>query len=151
MKASILENMGIARGYLSHHKKAIPFDVEALGRALESECPYVVFVLLMGSSREGTVRVGGDLDLALYVQSQLDLKQYSRIADIADWSAPEAFCDIGILNWADPVFRFEALKGRLLFTRSLETYASFFSLTCREYESQLADYERQFRYRRETA
>ena len=61
--------------------------------------------------------------------------------------APGAYCDIGFLNHAEPVYRFEALRGRLLFTRNVETYLRFFSLTCREYESQLADYERQYRYR----
>ena len=55
--------------------------------------------------------------------------------------------EIGFLNDAEPVYRFEALKGRLLFTRDRNEYLSFFALTCREYESQLVDYERQYRYR----
>ena len=59
--------------------------------------------------------------------------------------------DIGILNGAEPIYRFEALKGRLLFCRDEERYLDFFSLTCREYESQIADYERQRRYRLEGA
>ena len=36
-----------------------------------------------------------------------------------------------------------------LFARNAEQYAAFFSLTCREYESQMIDYEKQRRYRRE--
>ena len=32
-----------------------------------------------------------------------------------------------------------------------EKYAAFFSLTCREYESQMFDYERQKKYRREVS
>ncbi len=60
---------------------------------------------------------------------------------------PGIECDIGILNNAEPVYRFEALRGKLLFARDYEAYLKFYSLTCREYESQLADYERQHRYR----
>lgn len=62
---------------------------------------------------------------------------------------PGVECDVGVLNDADPVFRFEALRGQLLFTRDRERYLDVYSLTCREYESQMADYERQHRYRLE--
>ena len=61
---------------------------------------------------------------------------------------PDVRCDIGILNSAEPIYRFEALKGRLLFARDQERYVTFFSKTCREYESQMFDYERQLKYRR---
>ena len=61
--------------------------------------------------------------------------------------APRAEADVGFLNRAEPVYRFEALKGKVLFCRDQETYVKFFSLTCREYESQIADYERQRQYR----
>jgi thiamine monophosphate kinase len=62
---------------------------------------------------------------------------------------PEVRCDAGILNSAEPVYRFEALKGRLLFVHDRVGYAAFYSLTCREYESQMASYERQRLYRQE--
>jgi hypothetical protein len=47
------------------------------------------------------------------------------------------------------VYRFEALKGRLLFARDRDFLAEFHSLTCREYETQMIHYARQRRYRLE--
>jgi hypothetical protein len=43
--------------------------------------------------------------------------------------------------------RFEPLKGRLLFARDMNRFLDAYSLACREYESQMRDYERQARYR----
>lgn len=47
-----------------------------------------------------------------------------------------ATCDLGVLNKAGCIDRFEALKGRLLFCRPrcLEVYADFYTRTCRQYE-----------------
>jgi hypothetical protein len=45
------------------------------------------------------------------------------------------------LNSAEPVYRFEALKGRLLFTRDHDFYIKFFSIASREYESLFASFK----------
>ena len=50
--------------------------------------------------------------------------------------------DLGVLNEKEPVYRFEALKGRLLFTRDLECRLHFYSLTCREYEHWMFHYDK---------
>ena len=51
-----------------------------------------------------------------------------------------ANCDLNILNTASEILRFEVLKGKLLFVRnsSIDNYAKFYSLTCREYEDKMA-------------
>ncbi|TVQ21971.1 MAG: hypothetical protein EA383_16235 [Spirochaetaceae bacterium] len=64
---------------------------------------------------------------------------------------PGVRADIGILNSAGVVYRYESLNGRLLVNRDPEAYAAFFSLTCRMYEEQILHFERQLRYRREAA
>ena len=123
------------------------FSVTALARALKKRCPDIQFALLHGSARDGVVRPGGDVDLAVFVARRPTLATYRRIWDAAAPVVRGAEIDAGILNGTEPVYRFEALKGRLLFTRSRELYCRFFSLACREYESQMASYERQKRYR----
>ena len=123
------------------------FSVTALARALKKGCPDVQFALLHGSARDGVVRPGSDVDLAVYLARRPTLATYSRIWDAAATVVRDAEIDAGVLNGAEPVYRFEALKGRLLFTRSKEVYSGFFSRACREYESQMASYERQKRYR----
>lgn len=123
------------------------FSVTALARAIRRGCPDVVFALLHGSAREGAVRQGSDVDIAVYLTRRPSLATYRRIWDAVATVVHGAETDVGVVNGAEPVFRFEALKGRLLFTRNREAYCAFFSRTCREYESQMVSYERQRRYR----
>ena len=123
------------------------FDIEQLGKTLQDACPDVVFALLHGSAKEGCVSEGSDIDIAMFAAGATTLDLLQRAQNAVASVAPGAEPDIGILNRAEPVYRFEALKGTLLFCREQEAYLKFFSLTCREYESQMADYERQRQYR----
>lgn len=125
------------------------FDIKKLSAQIQKACPQAVFALLHGSAKDGKVNPGSDIDIALYIKGQPSLDLYSNASQAVSEVCPNAEPDIGILNNAEPVYRFEALKGRLLFNNDLETYLHFFSLTCREYESQLADYQRQHKYRLE--
>ncbi len=123
------------------------FDIDKLAQAIQEECPQVCFALLHGSAKDGTVRQGSDIDIALFIEGAPSLEIYQRVSTVVAQLVPTVTCDVGVLNDAEPVYRFEALKGRVLFTRDQEKYLSFFSLTCREYEYQMADYQRQHTYR----
>jgi predicted nucleotidyltransferase len=125
------------------------FDCDQLAEALESTCPEVIFALLHGSAKDGYIKPGSDLDIALWVNGEPSLDIYQRAYDAIGSVAADAEPDVGILNRAEPVYRFEALKGKLLFCRDRDLYVDFFSRTCRAYEFQMADYERQHRYRLE--
>ena len=127
------------------------FDTDKLSNALQTACPDVIFAFLHGSAKDGRVNPGSDVDIALFVDGKATLELYTAAADAVRQICPDAEPDIGILNNTEPIYRFEALKGKLLFSRDMETYLSFFSLTCREYESQIADYQRQHKYRVEAA
>jgi predicted nucleotidyltransferase len=127
------------------------FDPNVLAGALEVALPDAVFGFLMGSAAGGTVAESSDLDLAFYLNGRPSIEFYRRVSEAVRELLPGVTCDTGVLNFAEPVYRFEALKGRLLFTRDEERYVEFFSRTCREYESQMFDYERQLRYRLEAA
>jgi predicted nucleotidyltransferase len=123
------------------------FDIHKLAYLLEERCPQICFALLHGSAKDGQVKDGSDMDVALLIDGKPTLQLYETVSQCVEAVAPGVQCDIGILNKAEPVYRFEALRGRLLFFRSGEQYLFFFSVTCREYESQVADYQRQQRYR----
>ncbi|MBN1556401.1 MAG: nucleotidyltransferase domain-containing protein [Phycisphaerae bacterium] len=127
--------------------KIMNFDVEQLAAVLETACPEAIFALLHGSAKDGRVGPGSDIDIALYLEGESNLDLYRRAQEAVDSVCSEAEADIGILNRAEPVYRFEALRGRLLFCRDRETYLTFFTRTSREYELQMADYERQRNYR----
>jgi len=128
----------------------VKFDSEKLSKALEFTCPEVVFALLHGSAKEGDVRPGSDLDIALFVDAKPTLETYQTAYDAIESVVAGVEPDVGILNGAESVYRFEALKGNLLFCRDRGKYTTFFSQTCRQYEFQMADYQRQHRYRLET-
>jgi len=125
-------------------------DFERLAATIRSASPDVVFAVVLGSAAEGNLRPGSDLDLALFIT---DISRAwavrSAVDQALDGLLPGVPIDIGILNHSDPVYRFEAASGRLLFTRDLEVWLEFFSRAAREYEYQMADYERQRRYRME--
>lgn len=153
--------MGISKRYLDWNATPLYFDPAVLGGALEEALPEVVFCYLLGSAAQGTIAPHSDLDLAVYVRSKgqapappADVDSYEvyhRAADVVQDVVGDVRCDLGFLNGAEPVYRFEALKGRLLFCRDQEQWSRFYSVTCREYEHQLFRYERQRRYRLEAA
>lgn len=142
--------MGISKRHLNPNSEPVPFDVAELGEAIKKAAPDVIFALLMGSARDGIIPPHGDLDLALYLKDRRDYAIVGRVEEAARSIVDEEVrIDIGILNGAEAVYRFEALKGRLLFTRDQEVWLDFYSLACREYETQMASYRRQRRYRLE--
>ena len=127
------------------------FEIDKLADALEAGCPEAVFALLHGSAKAGKVAPGSDLDIALFIRGKSTLELYQKAYDAIHSVVTGVEPDVGILNHAEPVYRFEALKGRLLFCNDKEMYIGFFSQTCRDYECQLADYERQHQYRLQAA
>ena len=143
--------MPLSKQYLAGNTRPVPFDPDTLGSILREGFPLVSFACLMGSAVNGVVAIGSDLDLAFYLNGKPDLGFYGRVPDVVAEAVPGVRVDFGILNHAEPVYRFEALKGRLLFVRDREIYLNFFSRTCREYEDQMHHYENQLRYRREAA
>lgn len=128
------------------------FDIEHLAECVKTACPEARFAFLFGSAKDGNVKSGADIDVGLYVDAPHDFDLYNRAMEAIEKVAPGVEPDISVVNRdSDVVLRFEILKGRKLFLRDLETYLDFFSLTCREYEDQMASYERQRRYRLEYA
>ena len=143
--------MGLSKKHLGENTETVRFDPDRLGELLRKRLPEASFCLLMGSAAGGTVNSSSDIDLAFFLDEKPSLDFYTRVFDAVAELIPDVRCDTGILNNAEPVYRFEALKGRLLFARDKERYASFYSLTCREYESQMISYQRQRKYRMEAA
>ncbi len=139
--------MPLSKHHIDTLTHPVRFDPACLGVALRDGCPEIDMAFLMGSAVDGIISPHSDLDLAVWLNVAPTFEIYTTVGRICEALAPDVRCDLGMLNHAEPVYRFEALEGRLLFARDQEQYLRFHSLTCREYESQLADYERQRRYR----
>ena len=128
------------------------FKVDQLAESVKAACPEAEFGFLFGSAKDGVLTTGADIDVGLYVDTPHDFDLYNRAMEAVEKLAPGVEPDISVVTMdSDVVLRFEILKGRQLFVRNLETYLDFFSLTCREYEDQMASYQRQRRYRLEYA
>ena len=139
--------MPISKHYLDTQEHDVPVDVDGITRLLKTGYPQISFALIVGSAARGVIAPHGDLDLAVHCVEHLSLEQRAVMIGAVSELHRGVRCDLGILNHAEPVFRFESLKGRLLFARDEETWLRFYSITCREYESQMVHYERQRRYR----
>ena len=129
----------------------ISIDIEKLSQAIESDISQISFAFLFGSSRDGKVSPGSDLDVAVYFRpgTITDADLIEEVTGAIENAGDDAECDLTILNTAGPMVRFEALKGRLLFVRdeAMDDYAGFYSLTCREYEEAVWWMNTQLRYR----
>ncbi len=141
--------MPLSKHYLDTNTNPVFFNPAELGKELEAACPEALFAYLMGSSVSGRVAPHSDVDLAFFTGGKVDMDFYNRVFDVCRDFFAGVRVDIGMLNGCEPVYGFEALKGRLLFCRDRETYLRFFSVTSREYEHRMFHYEKQRRYRME--
>jgi len=142
--------MSLSRKHINTNKTDVPFEIEQVSFCLQESLPSISFAFLLGSAQRGVVKARSDFDLAIYLKPyKVTLELYSLIEEALASLLPGVRIDTGLLNRAEPVYRFESLKGTRLFVRDMDEYSRFFSLTCREYESQMFDYERQLRYRRQ--
>ena len=143
--------MAFSKRYIEKNRDYLYFDVKTLSEVIKGKFTEVVFAYILGSASAGNVQPYSDLDLAVYLETNPNLDFYTELQQVCAQVVGPVKCDVGILNNADPVYRFEALKGHLLFTRNREKWLTFYSRTCREYEHQLYDYEKQRLYRLEYA
>jgi predicted nucleotidyltransferase len=112
-------------------------DMERL-TAVFAEDPRVVLAVLFGSSRDGTVRRGSDVDIGVLLLPAPDPPEFfdfyvrmtAKLPDVAE-------LDLVDLSRAGSILAFEALCGRRLLVRDAEAVAAFSSRVAREYESDM--------------
>ena len=130
----------------THHK---PIDLQRLAAVLGGIAS-IEYAMVFGSSGDGVVRAGSDLDVAVSL-AQAKTPSIDRLLEIVG-KIEEAFavtCDLTLLNTAGTVLRHEALKGRVLFIRPdrEDEFVEFYVRTCAEYEDLMAWRARQLAYR----
>ena len=129
----------------------IRFSPALVAEELKTRIPDISFALLFGSAREGLIRSGSDLDLAVYHggPGAPDARFVEETTGLVERVIPGCECDLTILNNAGVMVAFEALKGKLLFVRpeARDLYADFFSLTARQYGEAVWWMNTQLRYR----
>jgi predicted nucleotidyltransferase len=109
--------------------------------------PNVLAAWAFGSARDGDVRRGGDIDVAVLFPIAPSLDECADLrADLQQALAFEEI-DLVVLNAASALLRFEALSGRRIVCRDEGGCAAFASLAAREYEDEMAFAERGLRLR----
>jgi len=112
-------------------------DVNALTAAFSVD-PRVMLVTLFGSSKNGTINNGSDLDIGVLLYPEHTplefFRFYQAIATRLD-TIPEL--DLVDLAHANSILAFEALNGRRLFVRDNEAVAAFSSWVARQYEDDM--------------
>ncbi len=111
--------------------------------------PAVVAAWAFGSAQGGELRPGSDADVAVLMEQPPTFEAQLALLGRLQAALRLDAIDLVILNEANPILRFEAVSGRPLFNRDPEAVAGFVSLTAREYEDEMAQWERAMRlYRR---
>ena len=103
----------------------------------------VAAATIFGSARNGEVRTGGDLDVAvLYRQEPSPDRIFELLAEITETIGFDNV-DLINLNKAGNVLAFEALNGAFICRNDREQLAAFSSLVAREYEDEMAQLKQQ--------
>ncbi len=55
------------------------FDVDKWAEATQATCPSVVFALLHGAAKDGRIRPGSDLDIAVFADGKPGLDLYHQV------------------------------------------------------------------------
>jgi len=125
-------------------------ETRLLSSELKRQFPEICYAFLFGSSQDGTIREGGDIDLAVWLEDPTKRTELiPRIIGVVEAVVPGISCDLTLLNDAGEQLAFEALTGKELFIRdeAMDQYAAWYSLTCREYEDTIAWMKKQLIYR----
>lgn len=98
----------------------------------------IIAVWVFGSGREGILRHGGDIDIAVLFDNLPDLDELAELrASLQDVLEVEEI-DILLLNSAGAISSFEAVSGKSLYCRDKGRRAEFVSLAARQYEDDMA-------------
>lgn len=102
--------------------------------------PKIVAAWAFGSAQAGVVREVG-MWIRPYSPPHLTFNEQLTLLGQLQTALQTDDIDLVILNDANPILRFEAVSGKRLFCRDLSAMASFVSLTAREYEDEMAQWQ----------
>jgi len=107
----------------------------------------VVAAWAFGSSQDGSVCPGSDLDIGALFRRKPGLDELGDLLLRLQRALGFEEIDLVVLNGASSLLRFEAVSGRPVYCRDPNQRAAFVSLSAREYEDDVALFERGLRWR----
>jgi predicted nucleotidyltransferase len=129
--------------------ESLNIDIPLIAQEIREHFPDVIFAYIFGSSQNGVVKSGSDVDIAVYYTGNDLFARFGVEAQVEKAIGRNVPVDIVMLQNADPVVAFEALKGKQLFVRdeNMEEYASFYAHTCCLYEDEMYWMKKRLEYR----
>jgi predicted nucleotidyltransferase len=125
-------------------------DIQQLAQIIQENFRDIAFAYLFGSSQDGIVKQGSDVDIAVYYTGN-DLFIRFRIEEqLEKVTGREIPIDIVELQkTSNIVLAFEILQGKLLFVRDecMDEYIDFYTRTCRKHEDEIYWMRKQLEYR----
>lgn len=122
-------------------KRLAENDRQRLADCLATD-PNVLAAYHFGSSRQGCIRAGADVDIGVLFYRAPSLDELATLREAVQSVLVFDDVDLVVLNNASPILRFEAISGRSVYTADPEARATFDSLTAREYEDEMAQWQR---------
>ena len=120
------------------------FDINAITSVFATD-HRVQFAVLFGSSKDGTIHAGSDVDIGVLLSPKptpMDFYKFYQKTATRLSMIPEL--DLVDLANANSILAFEALCGRRLFVRDSEIVATFSSETARQYEDDIMHAQNSF-------
>ena len=101
-------------------------DIEKLTQALQQD-NRVSLAYLFGSALDGKLpRQDADIDIGVYIEGKIDYDVVTGIMGLCQKALGYEKVDIGLLNQANPILRFEVISERPLVIKDKDLHATFF-------------------------
>lgn len=126
----------------------VTVNISEIASAIKRNFPEIPFAHIFGSSADGIVTQGSDIDIAIWYNGS-DPFIKNKVLETIESVVKNIPVDIVNICNANPLLAHEALAGKVLFVRDeqRENYALFYSKTAAEYEDKIYWVQKQLQYR----
>ena len=123
-------------------------NISDIAMAIKDNFPEIPFAHIFGSSADGVVKAGSDIDIAIWYNGT-DPFLKVKVLETIEPLVKNIPVDIVNICYADPLLAHKALAGNVLFVREEQKsqYASFYSKIAAEYEDKIYWIQKQLEYR----
>jgi predicted nucleotidyltransferase len=123
-------------------------NIQEIASAIKDNFPEIPFAHIFGSSANGEVKPGSDIDIAIWYNGCDPLIKVKVLETIEPLINNTHIDIVNICN-VNPLLAHEALAGKILYVREDQKsrYASFYSRIAAEYEDKIYWIRKQLEYR----
>ena len=123
-------------------------NISNIASAIKANFPEIPFAHIFGSSANGSVKTGSDIDIAIWYNGT-DPFFKVKVLETLEKVVENFPIDIVNICNTNPLLAHEALTGKILFVREghESNYASFYSKVAAEYDDKIFWMQKQLQYR----